>query len=69
MDEPDALERALEQADPESLRFPRHTFYVVVSIMCWVALWALADQFQHSPMVQTITWLCVLVAVYVTQSL
>ena len=58
----DLLDKMVEEAD---VRFPRHWFYVITSILAWGLFWEIADRQPDNPHVQFLTWLVVSLALYI----
>ena len=64
-DEDDPVERAKAAIPAEMIRFTRPFWYVATGLMLWGAFWAAAERHQHIPHAQTLSWTCVLVALYI----
>ena len=62
-------ERVLANVMAEHVCFARHTAYIVISCLLWPVFWDLADQNQHNPHSQALTWTVLAVAVVVACTL
>lgn len=65
----DVIESLVANLRVEDVRFPRHFVYIAGSVLAWMAFWELADQNQHNPHTQIMTWVFVLIAVWLAYTL
>lgn len=64
----DLMERA-EEVQAEDLRFGRHWFYLMASVLAWGLFWEMADRNHDNPHAQYLAWMAVFVAFWLADRL
>lgn len=64
----DPLEQVAERLQAADLRFPRPGFYVIASVLAWRLFWELADHNYGNNNAQTLSWVVLCVAIWLTEN-